>query len=422
SSVSLTTPPGFDQFRTSGSGTYTGWFCFVNTANARFTAGKYIIPSICLGDSLGTTLKRFALNDSIKVINFSNSALDTCGTGVYGISVAFPRNIVSIYDNTAGTGKPLSQTYLESEGVTVGSIAPFYTTYVEGLNGRWGTVIPNVNANGVKRVEQRNLATGNSMTFNTDADGVWPSGTNTINPTGGLTPVGLLLNDAPLLDYPVLVSPANNATNQPVSIMLNWNTVPYASSYRIQLFSDSLITLVKDTTLVPDSLLVSGLLNNQNYWWRVAGATTTGTAPFGGAYKFTTLIAVPVAPTLLLPINGALGVSLTPLLDWSDVPSATSYRIQIASATQDTVNFTTTTWDTSGVTVSQLNIPAGKLSQTTKYYWRVNATNIGGPGPYCLPWKFTTLSLGLPLNLKVYLEGFWNGTDQVADTIKIYLA
>jgi hypothetical protein len=421
--ASLTTAGGYDQFRANGSGTFTGWFAFVNTANARFAAGKYIIPSIVLGDSLGTTISRFAMNDSIKVVNFSSTVADTCGTGIYGISVGFPKNIISLYDNITGTGKPLSQTYLESEGVTIASIAPFYTTYVEGLNGRWGAVIPNVNANGVRRVEQRNLATGNSMIFNTDADGTWPSGAITVNPTGGLTPVGLLLNDAPLLDYPLLVTPINNATSQPLSLTLNWNTVTYASSYRVQLATDSLFaTIVKDSTLVPDSLYVTGLLGLQNYWWRVAGATTTGVGPFGSAFKFTTMMAAPIAPTLLLPVNGATGVSLTPLLDWNDVATATSYRIQIASSTQDTVNFTTNTWDTTVTTVSQATVPAGKLSQFTKYYWRVNATNGGGTGPWATKFNFTTLALSLQLNLKVYLEGFWNGTTQVADTINIYLA
>lgn len=36
--------------------------------------------------------------------------------------------------------------------------------------------------------------------------------------------------------------------------------------------------------------------------------------------------------------------------------------------------------------------------------------------------NFTPYPVGLPLNLKVYLEGFWNGTTQVADTVRIYLA
>ncbi|MFZ4589758.1 MAG: YCF48-related protein, partial [Ignavibacteria bacterium] len=321
SAASLTTAGGYDVFRANGSGTYTGWFSFVNTANARFTAGKYIIPSIQIGDSLGVLISRFALNDSIKVVNFSTNTADTCGTGIYGISVAFPKNIVSLYDNASGTGKPLSQTYLETEGVTVASIAPFYTTNVEGQNGRWGTVIPNNNANGVRRVEQRNMVTGVSMIFNTDADGVWPSGVNTVSPTGGLAALGLQLGDAPLLNYPVLVSPANNSVNQLTSLKLDWNTVTFASSYRVQLATDSAFTtIVRDSTIIADSLQVTGLSGNTNYWWRVAGITTTGTAPYGTAFKF------------------------------------------------------------------------------------------------------TTMNMTLSLNLKVYLEGFWNGTAHVSDTVTVYLA
>jgi hypothetical protein len=292
-STSLTTDGGYDIFRADGSGTYTGWFSIVNTANARFAAGKYIIPAVVIGDSLGAPVSKNALNDSIRVVNFSGNNADTCATGIFGISVAFPKNIVSVYDNISGTGKPLSQTYLEDEGVTVASIAPFYSTNVNAQNGRWGTVIPNINANGVRRIEQRDKITGSLMTFNTDADGLWQSGANTVNPSGGLTPVALQLIDAPLLNYPVLVSPANNATNQELSLTLDWNVATYASSYRVQLATDSAFTtILKDSTLVPDSLFISGLANNQSYWWRVAGITTTGTAPFGSAYKFKTITSI----------------------------------------------------------------------------------------------------------------------------------
>jgi hypothetical protein len=61
----------------------------------------------------------------------------------------------------------------------------------------------------------------------------------------------------------------------------------------VQLATDSAFTtILKDSTLLPDSLFISGLANNQSYWWRVAGITTTGTAPFGSAYKFTTITSI----------------------------------------------------------------------------------------------------------------------------------
>ena len=39
--------------------------------------------------------------------------------------------------------------------------------------------------NGVRRVERRSLATGAVAVFATDADGIWPSGVDTRNPSGG---------------------------------------------------------------------------------------------------------------------------------------------------------------------------------------------------------------------------------------------
>lgn len=178
-----------------------------------------------------------------------------------------------------------------------------------------------------------------------------------------------------------------------------------------------------DSNLHIDSVLTSPVKDAGQYIVTVTD-DIDGNARFNppdiGGDEGTTM-PLPLAPTLLLPVNGATGVSITPLLDWNDVMSASSYRIQITTGA-DSTTFATPIWDTTGVTVSQVNIPVGKLSQVTKYYWRVNATNIIGTGQWCPAWNFTTLALNLSLNLKVYMEGFWNGTTQVSDTVKVYLA
>jgi hypothetical protein len=559
-SVSLTSAGGYDVFRANGSGAFTGWFAFVNTGNTRFASGKYVIPSIQLGDSVGTLIARYALNDSIKVTGFNTLAADTCATGIYGISYGLPKNIVSLYDNTSGTGKPLSQTYLEDEGVTVASIAGFYSTNVNAQNGRWGTVIPNNNVNGVRRVEQRDRLTGNSISFNTSSAGLWPSGTNTVNPTGGTTALALLINDAPLFNSPVLVTPANGILNLSTTPQMTWNSVPTASNYRIQVSTDSTFTaasaldsagitgltinvptgklttnskyywrvngtnivgtsawstlwnfttspnapnvpvlyqpsngainqptsitfkwykaietlmtdksgmknnekeqadkknavtkaketiqsdnpkiiskywfelgtdstfatvLLRDTSSIIDTTTsVSSLTNNTKYWWRVRAKNQTGWGSFSAAWNFTTIVAAPVSPTLLSPANGSTGISLTPLLDWNDVATATSYRVQVTTGS-DSSTFTTPVWDSAGIAPSQVTVPAGKLAQNTKYFWRVNATNAGGTSAWTTKWNFTTLAQNLSLNLKVYLEGFWDGTQQVQDTVTVYLA
>ncbi len=199
-SPSLSTSGGYETFMTDGTGKYRGWFAFVNTGNARFTAGNYVMPSIVIDSAGSGTVKyRLALNDSIKVLGFAAASGANNGTGIYGISNGSPKNIVALFDNTSGTGKPLAITFLESISVTIASTVTYYTDSVSGKNGRWGTIIPNDNPNGVRRVEQFSITDGSSVNFNTDTDGTWPSGANTVNPTGSsTTPVRLAITDAPL--------------------------------------------------------------------------------------------------------------------------------------------------------------------------------------------------------------------------------
>ncbi|MBK8552206.1 MAG: T9SS type A sorting domain-containing protein [Ignavibacteria bacterium] len=185
----LSTAGGYDSIVTDASGNYTGWFGFVNTGNARFTAGNYVYPSITM-DSVGngSTKYRFALNDSILVLGFSDSASATSGTGLYGISLATPKNIITTYDNVNGTGRPLSMVFVESDGIdttVMTSLVQYYKDSVDSRNGRFGTVIPNVLANGVRRINVLRLSDATIASFQTDADGIWPSGTNTVNPNGG---------------------------------------------------------------------------------------------------------------------------------------------------------------------------------------------------------------------------------------------
>lgn len=96
---------------------------------------------------------------------------------------------------------------------------------------------------------------------------------------------------------------------------------------------------------------------------------------------------VTLAPTLLLPANNSTNVSLTPLLDCSDVANATNYRFQIAL----NPSFGTTLFDSS-VTSSQINIPDGILSSNVTYYWRACGFNNTGLGPWSATFNFATLS------------------------------
>jgi hypothetical protein len=204
SSPGLSTAGSYGTFITDAAGSYTGWFVLEPTGNARFaTAGNQVFVRIILNDgNNGTSPKTFLTTpDAATVLAFNTTGANT-GTGIWGSSSATDKNFVLLYDNVAGTGQPLAATFAESDGVAenmAASYVKFYNDSVDGISGAWGTIIPNTLANGIQRIEQRKLSDGSLVAANTDSDGVWPSGANTVNPAGGdATPVVITATDAPL--------------------------------------------------------------------------------------------------------------------------------------------------------------------------------------------------------------------------------
>lgn len=190
STTSFTTSGEYGEFTTNASGSYTGWFITVPTSNARFTPGNDVYFRIRTNDGAGgtATVNYLTTSSTIRVIHYSTTASANFGTGVYGDSYSTAKDFVALYDNTSGTGRPITSTLIESEGIASTTVnAPgFYDNNVDGNTGMWGTIIPNVNANGIKRAEYRKLSDG-SLTYHvTDNDGIW-NGVNTVNPTGGST-------------------------------------------------------------------------------------------------------------------------------------------------------------------------------------------------------------------------------------------
>ena len=93
----------------------------------------------------------------------------------------------------------------------------------------------------------------------------------------------------------------------------------------------------------------------------------------------------PLPPVLLSPSNLETEVSTTPTLSWSPSSGATSYRVQIST----TSSFSSTIFNQIGVTGTSV-IVSPALSDGTTYYWRVNASNIGGTSNWSTARSFTT--------------------------------
>jgi hypothetical protein len=188
-----------------------------------------------------------------------------------------------------------------------------------------------------------------------------------------------------------LVSPANNATNVIAdSLVFVWRLVGTAQTYNLQVStvnSTTTYTGITDTTY-----MVRGLTRLTNYNWKVEAINAGGTSYFTAPFTFTTIIAAPGAPTLVLPAANAGGVNRLARFSWTPVVNATRYHLQIATdntfgtIVQDTVRFEDTT-----VTLTR------PLASNTDFFWRVSAANIGGEGTFSTSRLFTT---GTALDVK----------------------
>ncbi len=194
---------------------------------------------------------------------------------------------------------------------------------------------------------------------------------------------------------PSLSAPANNSTCVSMTVLLDWGDIfPPACNYRIQISTNSGFTaIVKDTSglMVSQFQIPSGLLNyNTQYYWRVSAANQVGGGPWSGTRNFTTTRPAPLAPVLVSPTDSAVGISLTPLLEWDSVASASTYRLRVSTDT----SFASTVLDTAGLTASQFQVPSGKLQNSGQYFWRVNGSNVCVTGAWSETWSFNTLITG----------------------------
>ncbi|MFC2093222.1 T9SS type A sorting domain-containing protein [Bacteroidota bacterium] len=131
--------------------------------------------------------------------------------------------------------------------------------------------------------------------------------------------------------------------------------------------------------------------------------TTAGTTPANRIAKWGS---PPVAPVLVSPPNASTQISLTPILDWDTIYNAFTYGVQIA----DEPNFSIPIVDTSGLKSTNYTVPPGILNLGTVYFWRSNASNGMGVGPWSIKWFFTTT----PVNINPI-------GSEIPDRFKLYI-
>jgi hypothetical protein len=202
---------------------------------------------------------------------------------------------------------------------------------------------------------------------------------------------------------PQLTSPSNGAQNQPVTLTLSWNSVSGVYLYYISVSTSSDFSgtsVVLQTYSRSTRQAVVGLINSKTYFWSVSGNAPNHWA---NAWSFTTVAlspGTPIAPVLSSPSNTAAFETDRLTLKWLSVSNATSYGLQV-SRDSTFVSFVYTECDLirGGITSTYSTFPfvsrsSAKYLATTSldgynlFYWRVDASNEVGTGPWSNVWSF----------------------------------
>lgn len=211
SGPNISTAGNYGTFTTDGAGSYTGWFVTEPSGNATFTAGNQVFMRINLNNGAGgtTVVTRLTTTLSATAVSWGTAASATQGTGIIGTSAFSGKNFVFLYDNTSGTGRPISGGFVEDDGFDLpdANYIDFFDTSVDAKGGVFGTIIPNVLASGIQRIEEFSIASASSVSNFTSATAIW-TGKSTINPTGGsATPISILVG---LPDDPNIAASTNS--------------------------------------------------------------------------------------------------------------------------------------------------------------------------------------------------------------------
>lgn len=187
-----------------------------------------------------------------------------------------------------------------------------------------------------------------------------------------------------------LLSPANGATNQPITLELSWNPVTGAISYDLEVsLNPTLQTpLVIENGIISTSKTVTLLLNNTKYYWHVRAVNSFGNGAWSEIFNFTTIMSLPSKVFLVSPPNNSTLSSNNATLLWlATVPQVDRYWFEIA----DNSNFTNATIDQNVTTISK-----DFTAQPNKsYWWKVKAHNLAGWGEFSDVWKFNSTTVGV---------------------------
>ncbi len=176
---------------------------------------------------------------------------------------------------------------------------------------------------------------------------------------------------------PILISPANGTSDVPVNPTLSWSTSARATSYRLQVATNTSFSALvfNQSGITGTSHSLSGLVQNTTYYWRVAAQNADGDSPWSLVWSFTTFVPppdLPTAPALIFPTSTMMSMPTTFTFQWGFALRADSYHIQVLNGP----DFSNKVLDDSGLTITSRKVSG--LDYGKIYHWQVRAKNTSG--------------------------------------------
>lgn len=178
-----------------GQTTRALWINIVPTNNLTFSPGQLLYWQVALGDHHGNLIRYYQLSQTSTLIQAGSASNQATLLGDRNSQLK-AKNIVLIWDNTAGTGRPIGSALVQPHDVLVSFANTRYANDIQNQQGAWMSMVPNTFANGVRRIEERDAVTGNIVYSVISTDGNWngistnPSNTlQYATPGGAVTPI-----------------------------------------------------------------------------------------------------------------------------------------------------------------------------------------------------------------------------------------
>lgn len=188
---------------------------------------------------------------------------------------------------------------------------------------------------------------------------------------------------------PQLAFPADHQPGIGSQVALKWRDSGSASSYEVQVASDSTFTgtlLVNKSGIQDTTCQVTGLIGGIPYYWRVRGANPSGAGLYSDVGRFTS--SLPAAPVLLYPANMTQNVPVIISCHWRHVPDISFYQLQVSRSLN--FEYSSLVYDSANLTDSTAALPILDMSRI--YFWRVRVENSLGMGPWSAVYRFKTTS------------------------------